>query len=225
MKEAILDVTRRDVSAKSALKAVRRDGKVPAEYYGHGDQNVSLAVDVKVFSKLMKEHEGENVLVNLAFDGSHKSAIVKDVQRDPLTQSPLHIDFQAINLKEKIEVDVHIHTVGVAPGVKLSGGVLEHITREVKVSCLPTDIPKHIEVDISKLETGQQITIKDLPSVPGVDILSDPSLIVVNVVEPTAEEEAPTADAAAEAASAAPEVIAKGKKPEEGAEEADAAKK
>jgi large subunit ribosomal protein L25 len=126
-------------------------------------------------------------------------------------------------MKEKIEMMIGTHTVGEAPGVKNSGGILEHITREVRVRCLPDDIPASIDIDISHLEVGHGIKVKDLPALKGVEYLTTKDTIIVNIVMPKVEEvkPAPGAEAAA-AAGSEPEVIAKGKKPEEGAEGAAA---
>ena len=123
-------------------------------------------------------------------------------------------------MTEKLEVMVPVHFEGEAPGVKLGGGILEHITREVRISCLPKDMPGAIMADISKLEIGQGVSVKDLKPLAGVEMLSDPNLLIANIVAPTILEE--TAVAAAPTA-AEPEVIAKGKKPEEGAEGTPAA--
>jgi large subunit ribosomal protein L25 len=120
-------------------------------------------------------------------------------------------------MSEKIEISVPIHVVGEAPGVKVSGGTLEHLTRSLKVRCLPSNIPQMVEVNVSTLEIGQSILVKDLKPIEGVEILTDVGLIVVNVVVPKVEEEVAPAAAAVPGA-AEPEVIAKGKKEEEGAE-------
>jgi large subunit ribosomal protein L25 len=132
-----------------------------------------------------------------------------------ISQKPVNIDFQAISATEKLEVNVHIHIVGIAPGVKMAGGILEHVLRDIKVKCLPKDIPQFIEVDVNSLQIGQQITVAGLPQLSGVEYLADVHQTVINVVAPTILEEKPAEGAAG--AAAEPEVIAKGKKPEEGA--------
>ena len=221
MKEVILDAELRAISTKHNLKELRANGRVPAVFYGHGEKALTLCVALKKFEELVHAG-GSNVLVSLKLGNESKSAIVKDIQRDVISQVPVHIDFQAISLKEKIEVSVPLHIVGTAPGVKLSGGVMEHILREVRVECLPTDIPQVINVDVSGLEINHSFAVKDLPAMEGVEILSDLDSIIVNVVAPTVLEEAPApgAEAAAAATAAEPEVISKGKK-EEGAEEGE----
>ena len=157
-----------------------------------------------------------------------KTAIVKQIQRDCISQKPIHVDFQAVSLQEKIEVKVSLHIQGIAPGVKNSGGILEHLMRDIAVQCLPTNIPHNIVVDISSLELNHSITVKDLPRIEGVEFLSDENAIIVNVVVPAAEEVPATpAEAAAAAATpgstAEPEVISKGKKDKEDGAAAPAA--
>jgi len=227
MKEVSLEIVPREISTRHNLKSVRAQGLVPAIFYGHGEKNITMSIDARKFDTLLHSGFGSNVLVSLKIGDGTKTAIIKDIQRDVITQKPIHIDFQAVSLKEKIEVNVSLHITGTAPGVKLSGGILEHILREVRVSCLPQDIPQAINVDVSALEINQALTVKDLPLIEGVDILTDPSGLIVNIVAPTVMEEAPAAATpeAAAATGAEPEVISKGKKEkEEGAEGAEAAK-
>ncbi len=224
MKEMVLEAQVRDTSAKRLLKTVRAGGRVPGVFYGHSEKPLALSVVEKSFGEMLASG-GANVLVTLKFGDMSKTAIVKDIQRDVLTQRPIHIDFQAISMKEKIEVNVPVHILGIAPGVKLSGGILEHIIRELKVSCLPGDIPQAVNADVSALEIGDGISVKDLPKIKDVDYLADPDTIVINIVAPSVIEEAPAPGTEAVAAGAAePEVISKGKK-EEGADAAAGEKK
>lgn len=223
MKEVTLAADVREVSTKHNLKALRGAGKVPAVYYGHHEKPLVLAVDEKPFEAIVKS-SGANAFITLKTTAGEKTVIVKQIQRDCISQRPVHIDFQAVSLKEKIDVNVALHIVGVAPGVKNSGGILEHLMREVAVQCLPTNIPHNIVVDISALELNQAIMVKDLPTMDGIEYLSDPNAIIVNVVVAAAEEVPAAAApvAGAPGAAAEPEVISKGKK-EEGAAGAPAA--
>ena len=159
------------------------------------------------------EAHGENVVINLKMKEGKRSAIIKELQRNVLTQAPMHIDFQVISLKDKIEVMVPIHIEGVADGVKNFGGLMEFIVREVEVSCLSTKIPQKISIDVSPLGIGQGITIAELPKMDGVEYTQDPSTLIVHVVAVTVKEET-APEPAAEAAQ--PEVISKGKKDKEG---------
>lgn len=221
MKEAMLEVVSREISTKNNLKSIRAKGMIPAIFYGHDEKNISMAVDARKFDLLLHSGIGGHALVSLKMGDVNKTAIIKDVQRDVLTQKPIHIDFQAVSLKEKIVVKVPLHVVGIAPGVKLGGGILEHILREVEVRCLPQDIPQAINVDVSALEINQALAVRDLPKVEGIEILHDPTAIIINIVAPTVLEEAPAAatpEAAAAGTAAEPEVISKGKKEKEGEE-------
>jgi large subunit ribosomal protein L25 len=205
------------------LKSLRAKGMVPAIFYGHEEKNISMAVDARQFDLLLRSGSGSNTLLNLKMGDVAKTAIIKEIQRDVITQKPIHIDFLAVSLKEKIEVNVPLHIVGIAPGVKLGGGILEHILREVRVLCLPQDIPAAINVDVSALEINQGFAVKDLPAMAGIEVLTNPADLIVNIVAPTVLEEAPAAAtpegaAAAAATGAEPEVISKGKKEKEGEE-------
>lgn len=227
MKEVILEAAVRDISTKHTLKDMRNKGMIPAVFYGHGEKNISLTVNAKKFDEILHAG-GSNVLVNLKMGGESKTAIVKEIQRDVISRKPIHIDFRMISMAEKIEINVPVHIQGIATGVKLSGGVMEHLIREIKVSCLPTDIPQSIDIDVTSLEIGHLITVKDLPPIKGVDIVTLPSTVLVSIVAPTILEEAPApgTEAAAGAATAAePEVISKGKKDLEEGEAAAAGDK
>jgi large subunit ribosomal protein L25 len=218
MKEAVLETELRSHVKKSDLKILRSKGMIPAVFYGKNEKTQQLAVSVKKFKEIIHSG-GANVLINLKLKEGSKTAIIKDVQRDIISQEPIHIDFQAISLKEKVQVSVPLHIVGIAPGVKLSGGILEHLMREVVIKCLPTEIPQKIDVDVSNLQIGNAILVKDLPKTEGVEMISNFGSIIVNVVSPTIIEEKPAEEAAAEAAApttAEPEVISKGKKDKEG---------
>jgi large subunit ribosomal protein L25 len=213
MKEVILDAETREIGSKNALESFRKQGKIPGVVYGKDIKPASISVDLKAFMSII-EANGANVVINLNLKNGKQAAIVKELQRNILTQAPMHIDFQAISLKDAIEVMVPIHIEGVADGVKNFGGVMEFIVRDVKVSCLPTNIPQKISIDVSPLGLGQGVTVADLPKLEGVSYLQDPSTLIVHIVSVTVEEEKTAAAPGAEAAQ--PEVISKGKKDKEG---------
>ncbi|MDR2395351.1 MAG: 50S ribosomal protein L25 [Endomicrobium sp.] len=219
MKEVILDVQTRELGAKNKLSALRKEEKIPAVFYGKNIAPESITVDAKTFMSIIAEN-GANVIIDLNFKNGKKPAIVKSLQRDVLTQSPIHIDFQAISLEDKVEVLVPIHIEGVADGVKNFGGVMEFIVREVRVKALPKSIPQKISIDVSTLGLGQGITIADLPKLENVDYVQELSTLIVNVIAVAVEEEKPKEETAE---TTQPEVISKGKKDkEEGAETASA---
>lgn len=210
---------RKSAVSKGEMKKLRASGKIPAVVYGD-KENVTLAVDAVKFKSLLGK-AGHNVIVTLNMpDKSAKTVLIKEVQKNVITRALSHIDFYQISMKKKIEISIPVVLIGDAPGVK-SGGVLSHIVRELKVKCLPTDIPEKITVDISSLEIGHAVTVKDLAMPKNIEVLVQPDQIVVNIVSPTILEEVvpgTPAEAAAE-----PEVIGKGKKEEEGEEGAETA--
>ena len=222
MQTIALEAEKRESLSKGKLNGLRRSGWLPAVLYGgqkkskkgQGD-SISLKVNEKNFLKMLSGGQKSNAIFEIKVGGESANAVIKELQRDVVTRKFIHVDFQRISMAEKIELLVPVRLAGEAPGVKLSGGILEHITREVKISCLPKDIPAEIKVDISQLNIGQGVSVKDIPSVSGVTILSDPHLLVANIVAPTILEEVTPAAAPV---AAEPEVIAKGKKPEEGKE-------
>ena len=208
---------RRSDIGKGGARKARAAGKIPGVVYGHGEQPVAVTVGARDFQLALRHHVGSNAIVNLAVGGGEFTALIRDVQYDPLTHDILHLDFQQISLTETIEVNVAVHLIGLAVGVKDGGGVLEPITREVEVRCLPTAIPAFLEVDVSHLAVGQSVHVRDLVT-KGVEVLTDPEVTVATVVAPTVQEDKPAEEgavAAEGAAAAEPEVITKGKKDEE----------
>ncbi len=220
-----LSATRREALGKGGARKARAAGQIPGVLYGHGETPIAVAVSARDFDLALRAHKGGNPIVNLAVNGGEYTALIRDVQYDPLTHGILHLDFQHISLTEQIEVRVPVRLTGLAVGVKDGGGILETILRDVEVRCLPTAIPSSLELDVSALGVGDSIHVRDI-RVPNVTILSDADATVATVVPPTVIEEKPAEEVAAEAAAepTEPEVIAKGKK-EEGAEEAEAGAK
>jgi large subunit ribosomal protein L25 len=209
---------------KGGARKARAAGKIPGVLYGHGEEPVAVAVGARTFQLALQQHRGSNAIVSLALDGgSEYTALIRAVQYDPLTHDILHLDFQHISLTEMVEVEVTLHLVGIPLGVKDGGGILEHIMRTVEVRCLPTAIPPAIDLDVTKLEVGQSLHVRDIEA-KDLQILSDPDSTVATVVAPTVTEEAPAEGAEAAAAAAAPtaaepEVVgAKGKKDEDAEE-------
>lgn len=210
-------------STKRELSVLRRDRLIPAVVYGGDGPPMNVVVHEKELHKAT-QRGGANVIIRLQHPTGEDTVILKQLQHHVVTHQPLHADFQRISLKEKIEVRVPLHVVGEAPGVKLHGGVLEHVLRELKIRAFPTAIPPRIDVDVSLLDVNQSVLVRDVPSPAGVEVLDAPDHIVLNVVQPTAEEVAPAAETAT--GGAEPEVIAKGKKETaEGAEGAAPAAK
>lgn len=229
MERATLNVEKRDKAGKGIARTLRRQGLIPAIIY-RGGSSLPISISKKAMAEFIDSTAGEHTVVNLKFsDGNSKLAILKEYQTDPLKGDILHTDFFEISLKEKVAVHVRIMTLGEPIGVKRDGGILQHVLREIEIKCLPDKIPGHLEADISKLEIGQSIHVRDIRVGEGIEVITTPDEIIVNVVAPAVEKE-PEAPAEGIVAAAAPEtvepeVIKKGKKEEKEATEGKAEKK
>ncbi len=221
-----LTVTRREGTGKEVAKRLRRQGLVPAVLYGERAPEV-LTLSAMDVIKVIHGREGSATLLNLKFKdggGSTRTAIIRDMQFDPVSEKVIHVDLQEVSMDRAITVGVPVQALGVATGVTDQGGILEMILREVQVSCLPRLIPEKITVDVSALKIGDVLTVAMLTSPEGVRILNDPGQAVVTVSPPMAEEVAAPA-AVAEAAPAEPEVLTERKPKPEEVEEPEAARK
>jgi large subunit ribosomal protein L25 len=208
-----LSGTRRERLGKGGARKARAAGHIPGVLYGHGEEPVPVSVQAREFDLALRGHKGGNPIVNLAVAGGEYTALIRDVQYDPLSHDILHLDFQHISLTETIEVKVAVHLVGLPIGVKDGGGILETILREIEVRCLPTAIPPAIEVDVSHLNIGDSVHVREV-AVPNVTILNDGAETIATVVPPTVMEEKPAEAVVVEGAPSEPEVITKGKKEE-----------
>jgi large subunit ribosomal protein L25 len=209
---------------KNEARRLRASGRIPAVLYGAKKSAVAISVDPKQISRILHSESGHNTIFDLKVGSENAKGMVVDWQYDPITGRLLHIDLKRIAMDEKMRVFVPIHLVGEAPGVKVQGGLLDQVLREVEIECLPADIPSHIDADVSHLEFGHVLRVSDLPHGGKIKFVTDEQQTVAHVTH-VKEEVAPTAEAAAEAATAAPaepEVIKKGKQEteEEGAEPA-----
>ena len=173
---------------KRSTKELRKQECIPAVLYGHGIKTLNLTVEQKKFEQMIKKMHGENVLISLSIDndGSSKqeTVMIRNIQYHPVSDGLLHIDFYKILLHEKITTRINIILTGEAPGVK-EGGVLDHSMRDVEVSCLPDKMPGHFEVDVTQLEIGSSIHIRDLNVSKDVEILADAEQAIVSIVPPT----------------------------------------
>ena len=215
---------RRDQIGKGAARKARAAGQIPGVIYGHGETPQPIAVDFREFELALRGHKGSNAIVNLNVGGGEVTALVRDVQYDPLSRAIIHLDFQHISLTEQIEVEVPVQFVGIPVGVKDGGGILEHLVRTLTVKCLPTAIPASIDVDVTALNIGQNLHVGDLAPGVGYQMITDAGVAVAAVVAPAAEEVVAAPVEGEAAAAAEPEVVgAKGKKEgEEGAPAASA---
>lgn len=214
-----LNGTPRESVGKGGARKARAAGKIPAVIYGHGETPMAVAIDSREFLTVMRSHKGGNAIVNLKVGEGEYTALVRDAQIDPLSRAIVHLDFQHISLTETIEVEVLVHPVGLAVGVKDAGGILELITRHLLVRCLPTAIPASIDMDVTALGIGESLHVSDIVPA-GYTILTDPHTTVITVVAPTVEEVAAPAEGVVVPTTAEPEVVgAKGKKEEGEADE------
>ncbi|MCX7994950.1 MAG: 50S ribosomal protein L25 [candidate division WOR-3 bacterium] len=181
---------------KNDVKRMRQEGKIPGILYGHKEKSKRIYVMKKEFDKILEVLKKEAVTVNLKLKDKTYSCLVKSIQRNPVDGKLLHIDFQHISKKEKIKASVPIHLIGESPGVK-KGGLLDQHVYEVVVRCLPEHMPSHIDVDISKLDVGKTIHIKDIV-IPNIEFELKPETPVVSILAPKIEKAAPVQAAAAE---------------------------
>ena len=209
----------RSSRGKNEARRLRASGSAPAVIYGSGGDSVAVAVNPKEVNKILHSKSGHNTIFNLSIKGGENTPVmIIDWQRDPVKDNLLHVDLKRIDLSLKLRVKVPLHTTGEPKGVKLQGGLLEAITREVEIECLPDEIPEHFTVDTTELMIGNAIRASEIPLTGGMRLLSNPDAVITHVVALKAEAEpAPAAEGAAPPATAEPEVIKKGKKEEEGA--------
>jgi large subunit ribosomal protein L25 len=220
----ILEAQKREPGNKNAARRVRVEGKIPAIVYGAGKDSASVAVDPRQVLRILKSESGHNTIFDLALDNDRVKAMIVDWQFEPIKGKLLHVDLQRIAMDKKLTVTVPVVLKGEAQGVKTEGGILEQLMREVEIECLPADIPKSIEVDVSHLVFGVEVRVKDLPHSDKVKFLTEENQMIAHITS-VKEEVAPTPEAVAEAATATPtepEVIKKGKQEVEGEGEAEA---
>ena len=221
MPEVVVSARRRAESGKNVNRRLRAGGQIPGVLYGAQKESVPVSVSPKEIGAILRSATGENTLFDLDLDGSRRKVLIKEFQLEPIQGHLLHADFYEVALDKALQVSVHVELQGVPVGVKVQGGVLDFITRELEIECLPTDIPEKIEVDVSHLELGKHLRVSDLTLPAKLTVLTEPEVVIAHVVVPRAEEAPAVAAEAAAApeAGAEPEVIKKGKTEEAGAEE------
>jgi len=228
MKAVDLAVKTREIVGRSSARMTRRAGEVPAILYGIDMKPLALLVSAREFINAVRRAETVHMMVNLKLDGNGRTemALVREVQTDPVTGRPVHIDFLHVSPERKIKMTVSVHLKGVPEGVRTHGGILQHVMRELAIETLPINIPEFIELDVAALGIGDAVHVRDIV-MEGVTILSDSGQTIASVVPPTViKETVPTVPTEAEAAGA-PEVITEKKKEgeDESAEEGAKAKK
>lgn len=225
-KEIVVNAEPRESRGKNEARRLRVKGMAPAVLYGAGGNAVAVAVNPREVTKILHSNTGHNTIFNLAVQGGENTpAMIVDWQTDPVRDHLLHVDLKRIDLSKRIAVKVRVQTTGDPKGVKIQGGLLEIVTREIEIECLPDDIPELYTVDVSELMIGQNLRASDIPLGGSVKLVSSPDQVIAHVVALKAEAEATAGTEAAAAAPAEPEVIKKGKKEEEGEAEAEKGKK
>lgn len=207
--DAVMEAEVRTSIGTSNCGRLRRAGLLPAVIYGEGKKAEHVQVKAHDLDMILRHHRGSNLLVKIKIGGTEtRTVLLKDVQHHPVSGNLVHADFAAINLNVRVKVHVPLQLVGTAPG-EAQGGSLEHLLHQIEVSCLPLDIPEQITVDVSKLNIGDHVFVREIPAGDGkYEILTDGDVAVANVAAPRVEEVV-AAPVAAEGAE--PEVVAKKK--------------
>jgi large subunit ribosomal protein L25 len=219
MADLKLKAQKREATGKKATNKYRQDGWIPAEFYSSQKENIHLILNQKEFESKLLHARG---LLELEVEGEKDKlqCVLKDLQIDPVNETLLHADFQGIKMGEKITLDVPIVLKGTAAGVK-AGGILEFITREVEIECFPNEIPDHLEIDITALEIGDAVRIKDL-KYDNIEILNDEDETILILEHAKVVEEVEEAEVGeGEEEITEPEVITARKEEEEEKEEKD----
>jgi large subunit ribosomal protein L25 len=218
MSDMTIEVERREERGTNRSRRLRARGLIPAVVYGAGKETVPIQVNRKVLLDMMKASGSDNpiFLLKLTGSGKERHAMIRDLQVHPISRQIVHIDFQRVIMTEKLRVQVPIELTGTAYGVKTEGGMLDFVLREVHVECLPGDIPKQIELDVTLLHVGQHVEAGQLQLPKGVTLVEDPDRVIVSLAHAKVEAEPAEAEAAVAPAPAGaePEVIKRGK-PEE----------
>src|SRR5271157_3316531 len=226
MAQIIVEGAPRDTRGKNEARRLRVSGKVPATLYGGKGGPLSLAVNTKQLTAILRSESGHNTIFEVDLAGKQEPAIVKDWQVDPVSGKLLHVDLLRVAMDVRMKVKVPVHTFGEPSGVKVQGGVFEVVTREVEVECFPADIPTEFKADVSGLALNQSLRAGELAiDKAKIKLITDANAVLAHVVALRVEEEKPVEAVATGVVPAEPEVIKKGKKEEEGEEGAEAAEK
>jgi large subunit ribosomal protein L25 len=230
----VVEVEKRDVTGKNAANRLRAQDLIPAVLYGGTKEmgNFALTVPRKTLANLLNKGLHGNAIFRLQLKGTkdQRHVMIRDLALDPVTRHMLHVDFVRVLLDKKLRVKSDVEVVGLAAGVK-EGGILNIVTHEIAIECLPADIPESIKVDVTEMKIHDSFRVSDLKVGDKIKVLESPGRVIAHVGVPKAEEvvaavaAVPGAEGAAAAPSAEPEVIKKGKKDEEGAEPAAAGAK
>lgn len=212
MKQFSLSVAPREGIGRGPSRRVRQAGRIPAIMYGKINPPRTLSLATPEFTRLLKAIAGSTAVIEVSEgDNGRHLSILQEIQRDPMTDQILHVDFHEVSADEELEIAVTVHPVGEAEGVRTESGILEIVAHQVRVRCLPKDLPPFIEVDVTSLKLNESIHVRQLPAIAGVQYVDDPGQSVLACVEPVVEvEETPAAAAPVEGAEGAAAVPAEG---------------
>ncbi len=214
MASATLSASVRENSGKGVARSLRGAGRIPAVIYGHGRDPQSLSIETRELEKLLSHISAENTVIDLTVEGKSARTIIREIQRHPFKRQILHVDFQELVAGEKIIVRVPIILMGVPDGVRMDGGILDQTMRELEVEVDPSDIPNHLELDVTKMIIGSSLHVSDMTLPAGVEIVGDEDASVAVVSAPRAAIETVAAPEDG-ATGAEPEVIRAKKTDEE----------
>ena len=187
MGENSLQAKMRGTTGKGVARKIRAEGLIPAVLYGSQSGNRAITIDPRSLERVLHgSGSGMNTLIDLDLEGSDSVVLIKELQRDPVRGSYLHADFYEVDMSKPVEVMVPLHFLGRAKGADF-GGIVDHPVREIDILCLPREIPGSLEIDISELEIGDSLHVRDVSVPAGVTVLSDLDLSVANVEAPTVE--------------------------------------
>lgn len=209
MATATISATPRTETGKGVARKLRAQHNLPGVLYGHHREPQPLVLDGRDFDRLIEHYAAETTVVELTVDGQSVRTLIREIQRHPFKRQVLHVDFQALVAGEKVTVDVPIVLVGIPEGVRLDGGTLDQVMRELTVEVDPSDIPNHVDVDVSGLNVGDSLHVSDITLPPGVEVQDDPETTICVVVPPRVAEEVAAPAEEEEAAGGEPELIRK----------------
>ena len=220
MAQITVQAEAREQVGKGANRRLRAQGRLPAVLYGHGIESLAVSVEIRDVDQVLRSETGHNTIFKLHLGENSNDVLIKDYQLDPIKGTLVHADFLTVSMDEKITFAVPVQVEGTAEGVK-AGGVLDLVLREIEMECFPADLPDHIPIDVSDLEIGDSIRVEALNiGTTKINLLSDPSLVVLSVVPPHVEKEPEEVELEEEELlegeeAEEPEVIKKGKEAEE----------
>jgi large subunit ribosomal protein L25 len=223
----VLEVESRAQTGGPACRRLRRQGRIPGNVYGLDRPPFKVTVSPRRLDELLRLGSGVNTVFQLSLVGEDRTraAMIKELQRDPVHEQPVHVDFIRVDPTKRIQVSVPVRLTGTPEGVKNEGGIIDFVNRVVHLECLPDDIPEHLDVDISALHVNQHVSVSDLFTDEAVQVLDDAEQIIAVVVAPRVEEEvAAPEEEVAEAAEGEPELAKKGKEAEPSADASDTQK-